>query len=316
MAGCSKLSFVTRFQSVESTYSATKPFEFESPYHSDRKMPIQQPLSSIKSSLAPDEGKERSNKKLVSESVYGSNKSKKASVYRKGVAQEARNNGKANESKSSKYSEEVIGPLVKYLTKSNYTIVGELGEGSYAKVYKVQTAKGKFRAAKVIDLSKATDNYRVKFMPRELEVLKDVSDANIIRVYQILSVKELVIIILEYAAGGPLTALLKKGPLPEKRTKELFAKIAAGINFLHGKKIAHRDMKLENILLDAEGDPKLTDFSYSLVCKPAAGESYMSKTFCGTLPYLPPEMLNELPYDPLAADVWSLVSCLIIVLPD
>ena len=115
---------------------------------------------------------------------------------------------------------------------------------------------------------------------------------------------------MEYADNGTMVNLLKNGAIPEATCRKLFLNICKGLQYLHKKKIAHRDLKLENILLDKDNNPKLTDFSYAITCNK---DNFMTKTFCGTLPYIPPELITEdnlRSYDPLAADIWSLGICL------
>ena len=79
--------------------------------------------------------------------------------------------------------------------------------------------------------------------------------------------------------------------------------------------VAHRDLKLENILIDGNGTPKITDFSYTRYCKDESkGKNVLSETYCGTEPFLPPGVLVNRPYDPVPADVWSLGLCLFYML--
>lgn len=114
------------------------------------------------------------------------------------------------------------------------------------------------------------------------------NDVNIIKIYEIKKKGDIVVIYMEFAEGGTLTSLLKDGAIPESRAKELFRKISMGLAYMHDRKVAHRDLKLENILLDSDGNPKLTDFSYAIVCTKEDGSPLLSRTFCGTLPYLAP----------------------------
>jgi len=117
---------------------------------------------------------------------------------------------------------------------------------------------------------------------------------------------------MEFADNGQMSDLLKHGAIPESRCRELFLGICKGLQYLHKNKIAHRDLKLENILMDKENNPKLTDFTYAITCNK---DNFMTKTFCGTLPYIPPELITDESsrnYDPMAADIWSLGVCLYI----
>lgn len=124
---------------------------------------------------------------------------------------------------------------------------------------------------------------------------------------------------MEFAPNGTLGDFIRRnGAIPEWMAKPLMLQIANALHYLHASGIAHRDVKLENIMLDKFQNPKLTDFSYSLVClrDPTTGNFAINKTFCGSLPYMPPEILKKTPYDPKASDIWSLGVCLFIILND
>ncbi|KAI1285968.1 Testis-specific serine/threonine-protein kinase 1 [Halotydeus destructor] len=252
-------------------------------------------------------------------STYGGQKFKKFSVYTKAKAGSSpKEPEKEKKAHDDKYSADKIGAAAfKIFAKSGYRVLGDLGSGSYARVYKVENKNGKVRAAKVIESGQASKNYQLKFMPRELEILQVLKDSNIIKVYEIIQSKTTVVVIMEFASRGTLTERLKNGPLTEEKAREYFSKIVVALVYLHDKAIAHRDLKLENILLDEKDNPKLTDFSYSIVCQNKQikdGAVQLSRTFCGTLPYLAPEILQEKEYDPMAADVWSLGVCLYIAM--
>ncbi|XP_053210141.1 ruvB-like 1 [Panonychus citri] len=95
--------------------------------------------------------------------------------------------------------------------------------------------------------------------------------------------------------------------LPEKKTREWFFQIADALTFLHNNLgIAHRDMKVENILFNTEMECKLTDFGFARVCFDlSTGLLRLSETFCGTEPYYAPEIIEREPYNPFLADVWA-----------
>lgn len=209
-----------------------------------------------------------------------------------------------------------VGPAKEILEKQGYEIIALLGKGGYANVWKVKKGNNKIRAAKIIYMSKTSDNYHTKFLPRELKILSQINHKNIITVHEIQQIKRHgFIVIMEYAPGGTLTDVMKReGVLPEERVKFLMVNVFRGLNYMHSLFFAHRDLKLDNVLIDKNGIPKLTDFSYVIYCKEKDGTKILSKTFCGTEPYLSPEIVRNESYNPMAADVWSVGVCLFILI--
>ena len=117
--------------------------------------------------------------------------------------------------------------------------------------------------------------------------------------------------VMEYAGGGDLYLLVKNSKfLTEDETKYIFKKIAQGIAHCHCRSVLHRDIKLDNILLDGEGGVKICDFGVSrLVTK-----DEMIQEQCGTPAYLAPEMSSNSYYCGFYVDIWSLGILLYIML--
>lgn len=222
-----------------------------------------------------------------------------------------------------------------------FQILQLVGTGNYARVYRGLSAAGKEVAIKSINLSKTSDNYRRKFLPRELTILRKINHPNIVKVFEILQVSDRIYIVMQFCPRGTIADLLQKlGNLSEPVSRFLFIQIIEAVAYLHSIDLAHRDLKVENVLLDKDFSPKLTDFSYSAyttdkqtfagkaskiislkltVIKQTVARSNsvkLSDTFCGTLPYLSPEMIKQYPYDPKKTDVWSLGVCLFVMLND
>ena len=228
-----------------------------------------------------------------------------------------------------------------------FKLLSLIGLGNYARVYRAipigtttgLTSKGdKELAIKSINLSRVSDNYRVKFLPRELSILKSVQHVNICKIYEIFQVTDRIFIVMQFCPKGTIADLLQKiGPFSEAVSRNLFVQTVDAVVYLHSIDLAHRDIKVENILLDTNFVPKLTDFSYSVRLTSYDNEPKHSKstnqnrhqaqnratsivrfneTFCGTLPYLSPEMIRQIPYDSRKADVWSLGVSLYVMLND
>lgn len=150
---------------------------------------------------------------------------------------------------------------------SRFKFINLVGTGNYARVYKAFTPSGKEIAVKVINLSKTSDNYRLKFLPRELNILRKISHNNICKIHEIIHIGDRIFILMQFCSKGTIADLLhKNGPLNEPVARHLFSQTVDAINYLHSLSIAHRDLKVENVLLDSEYTPKLTDFSYSISC--------------------------------------------------
>jgi len=106
---------------------------------------------------------------------------------------------------------------------------------------------------------------------------------------------------MEYCEGGDLLSyLLRVGGISERKCRLLFLKIAEAVRYLHSRNICHRDIKLENILLDAKGDLKLSDFGLCSVQSDA-----LMGTPCGSASYVSPEIIAGSRYDGRKSDVWA-----------
>ena len=108
---------------------------------------------------------------------------------------------------------------------------------------------------------------------------------------------------MEYASGGELYDYLnERKRVSEMEARSIFRQIVSAVHFLHKNRIVHRDLKLENILIDANGDIKLADFGLSNNWSPNS----LLYTFCGSPLYASPEIVNGYPYFGPEVDCWSL----------
>ncbi|NXM63708.1 TSSK1 kinase, partial [Illadopsis cleaveri] len=196
------------------------------------------------------------------------------------------------------------------LKKRGYSLGDTLGEGSYGKVKAAYSHRLKRKVAiKIIDKKKMSQNVLEKFLPREMQALMQLHHPSIIETYEIFETSSgKVYIVMELGEKGSLLNFLtSQGAMEESVARSKFQQLASAIKHCHDLDFAHRDLKCDNILLDNDLNFKLSDFGFS---KPLArdenGKTVLSSTFCGSLAYSAPELLEHIPCDPRISDMWSL----------
>jgi MAP/microtubule affinity-regulating kinase len=135
--------------------------------------------------------------------------------------------------------------------------------------------------------------------------MEKMKQKNIIQLHEIIDTTKYVILIMEYVGGGSLHGYLKSKQtrrLEEWDAKRIFKQIVEGINYCHLRCITHRDIKLENLLLDELNEIKIIDFGFS-TCVP---NDKKIKIFCGTPSYMAPEIVLKTEYCGPPADIWAL----------
>jgi len=183
----------------------------------------------------------------------------------------------------------------------DFEIGRPLGKGKFGNVYLAREKTSKFLLAlKVLfksQLMKANVDHQLR---REIEIQSHLRHPNILRMYGYFYDDLRVYLILEYAPSGELFKELQKVKrFDEKRTAKYIYQLANALQYCHSKKVIHRDIKPENILLGANGDIKIADFGWSV-----HAPSSRRTTLCGTLDYLPPEMIEGHSHDD-KVDVWN-----------
>ena len=208
---------------------------------------------------------------------------------------------------------ELKNEIKEYILKNNkipettlkyYQIIKLLGKGSFGKVYLgLQKLTNRLVAIKSIKKSAFKDEKKKKILS-EMKILKNVlGHPNIIKLLEVFENEKYVFFVMEYASNGDLLDYLKKKIiLSENDSKYLFFQICSGLKFIHKKHIIHRDIKLDNILLDNNYKCKICDFGVSRIMKK---DEYITEQ-CGTPAYLAPEIIRDLGYKNLKADIWSL----------
>ncbi|XP_068514136.1 testis-specific serine/threonine-protein kinase 3 [Anas acuta] len=196
--------------------------------------------------------------------------------------------------------------MEEFLLANGYQLGKTIGEGTYSKVKEALSLKHQKKVAiKIIDKKEGPEEFIQKFLPRELQIVGRLDHKNIIRVYEMLeSADGKIYLVMELAEDGDIfDCVLREGPLPEHRAKALFHQLVEAIRYCHGCGVAHRDLKCENALLQGH-TVKLTDFGFAKLLP--RGRQELSRTFCGSMAYAAPEVLQGVPHDSCKGDVWSL----------
>ncbi|KAL5357393.1 kinase-like domain-containing protein [Aspergillus floccosus] len=177
---------------------------------------------------------------------------------------------------------------------SMYNVTGQIGKGAFATVYKLATKQqGIVYAAKELDKRRFMKNGILdQKVDNEMKIMRDLKHPNIVQYVDHHEHDRWIYIIMEYVPGGELSTYLQStGKLPEDMVRPVARQILHALHYLHKRKITHRDIKPDNILI-ASLDPlkvKLSDFGLSKVVQ----EETFLKTFCGTLLYCAPEVYPD-----------------------
>lgn len=182
-----------------------------------------------------------------------------------------------------------------------------LGKGKFGRVYLVkERTSGFICALKVLYKSELQQGSGVeKQVRREIEIQQNLRHPNILRLFGHFHDPKRIFLILEFAGQGELYKLLRKeSRFPEWKAAQYIAQMASALKYLHRKHVIHRDIKPENILVGIHDEIKISDFGWSV-----HAPNKRRATLCGTLDYLPPEMIKsgnkDNTYDE-KVDLWSL----------
>lgn len=188
-----------------------------------------------------------------------------------------------------------------------YQIGREIGRGAYA-VVKECTRKQQVSntyALKVYSKDKLQVPQRKRNVAREVQILKKLDHPHVIHLYETIDAPSHLYLVFEHATGGSLYSHIRCSQgkkLPESEAKRIFTQIADALRYCHRIGVVHRDLKLENILLDDNKNVKLIDFGFSIT----AAKSDKLTLFCGTPSYMAPEIALRKGYHGFPTDIWSL----------
>uniref|UniRef100_A0A4W4DZ57 non-specific serine/threonine protein kinase n=1 Tax=Electrophorus electricus TaxID=8005 RepID=A0A4W4DZ57_ELEEL len=171
----------------------------------------------------------------------------------------------------------------------NYRLLKTIGKGNFAKVKLARhVLTGKEVAVKIIDKTQLNSSSLQKVR---------------LKLFEVIETEKTLYLVMEYASGGEVfDYLVAHGRMKEKEARAKFRQIVSAVQYCHQKCIVHRDLKAENLLLDADMNIKIADFGFS-------NEFTLGNkldTFCGSPPYAAPELFQGKKYDGPEVDVWSL----------
>ncbi|KAL5772210.1 hypothetical protein ACOSP7_011811 [Xanthoceras sorbifolium] len=180
-----------------------------------------------------------------------------------------------------------------------------LGQGTFAKVYHARNLKsGESVAIKIIDKEKILKVGLIEQIKREISVMHLVRHPNVVQLYEVMASKTKIYFAMEYVRGGELFNKVSKGKLKEDMSRKYFQQLVGAVDFCHSRGVYHRDLKPENLLLDENGNLKITDFGLSALQESRRPDGLLHTT-CGTPAYVAPEVISKKGYDGAKADIWS-----------
>uniref|UniRef100_A0A8C6NK24 Serine/threonine-protein kinase MARK1 n=1 Tax=Nothobranchius furzeri TaxID=105023 RepID=A0A8C6NK24_NOTFU len=185
----------------------------------------------------------------------------------------------------------------------NYRLLKTIGKGNFAKVKLARhVLTGREVAVKIIDKTQLNPTSLQKLF-REVRIMKVLNHPNIVKLFEVIETEKTLYLVMEYASGGEVfDYLVAHGRMKEKEARAKFRQIVSAVQFCHQRRIVHRDLKAENLLLDADMNIKIADFGFSNEF--TVGSKL--DTFCGSPPYAAPELFQGKKYDGPEVDVWSL----------
>lgn len=179
----------------------------------------------------------------------------------------------------------------------NYTLINQIGEGSFAEVWRAVHHQLRMNVAiKIIDTSQ--EGVNIENVHREITHLKLLNHPYVVKLYEVIEIEKIIYIVMEFIPNGTLYQEIQhKGRIPESKTRLYIAQILQAVKYIHENNIMHRDIKAENILVDNMNTIRLNDFGLS-------NESTLATTVCGTPIYTSPEVILRQEYSE-KTDIWN-----------
>ena len=197
---------------------------------------------------------------------------------------------------------------------SKFEIGEVLGEGSYGLV-KLASLKDKpnsLYAIKAYRKVKLVDKVRLKNLELEVEILSSIDHPNVIKLFERIDGLRNVFLVMEFVAKESLQDLLEKQPagrFSEAKVRRMMIQLVGAVAYLHSRNMVHRDLKLQNVLVNSDYNLKLIDFGFATRVESGT----LLNVYCGTPSYMSPEIVSRTPYAGKSSDIWAL-GCLLVKL--
>ncbi|KAL8490492.1 hypothetical protein ACS0TY_022499 [Phlomoides rotata] len=207
------------------------------------------------------------------------------------------------------------GKAKKVMRLGKYELGTTLGEGNFGKVkFARNLESGLPFAIKILEKNRIRDLNITDQIKREIGTLKLLKHPNVVRLHEVLASKAKIYMVLEYVNGGELfERIASRGKISEAHGRKLFQQLIDGVGYCHDKGVYHRDLKLENVLIDESGNIKITDFGLSALPQHFRDDGLLHTT-CGSPNYVAPEILSNRGYDGATSDTWSCGVILYVIL--
>jgi len=187
---------------------------------------------------------------------------------------------------------------------TDYLIGEQIGQGAYSIVKEaVYLPKNKQVALKIYDKQKFDEPRKKRRLLQEIDIMNKLNHKNIIKLYEVVETQNHYYLVLELVKGKSLHQLIRgkdAKKLSENEVKNYFKQIISAIKYCHSMNISHRDIKLENILLDTTNQIKIIDFGFSMK------SSEKLHNFSGTPSYMSPEIIMRKDHYGQFSDIWAL----------
>ncbi|KAF9594580.1 hypothetical protein IFM89_033550 [Coptis chinensis] len=188
---------------------------------------------------------------------------------------------------------------------SKYELGKLLGCGAFAKVYHARNIEtGQSVAIKCISKHKIAKSGLTAHIKREISIMRRLHHPHIVKLYEVLATKTKIYFVMEFVKGGELFAKVAKARFGEDLSRRFFQQLISAVGYCHAHGVFHRDLKPENLLVDENGDLKVSDFGLSAVTGQIRNDGLLH-TLCGTPAYVAPEILLKKGYDGAKVDIWS-----------
>ncbi|KAK7349710.1 hypothetical protein VNO77_07309 [Canavalia gladiata] len=208
-----------------------------------------------------------------------------------------------NEKASSMTNDATVAGVVLF---GKYELLKLLGVGAFAKVYHARNLNtSQSVAVKAVNKRKVEKNGYTAHVEREVSIMRQLRHPHTVKLFEVLATKTKIYFVMEFAAGGELFQVVAaNGRLTEDLSRRYFRQLISALKYCHSRGVYHRDLKLDNLLVDENMNLKVSDFGLSAL-KNQTRPDGMLHTVCGTPAYVAPEILAKKGYDGASVDIWS-----------